>query len=328
MPGAAPGIKHGNLEGGPTTGEKGMTRREFVKMGLSAVGAASVGPGLLASEAGALPTVRWGGYEISRLLLGHNPFKGMAHQAGELGREMKAYFDSEPSRGLALMRECEGLGISVFQMGFRPEERLVEKLLRERQAQGGRFNWIASFYSLPQDRAAQEELRYLLQMDPRPIGVQQVGNTTDLLMRQGKLDQSQDNLKRFRDAGLLVGLGSHNHEVIEEVESQGWDLDFYQCCFYRSVFSLHPTARGECFEAADRDAMVRVIRRVSKPCLAFKVLGAGRHCQSRESIEAALRFAYQNIKSADVVLLGMWQKHKDQAAENVALVRKILRERP
>lgn len=54
------------------------------------------------------------------------------------------------------------------------------------------------------------------------------------------------------------------------------------------------------------------------------MLGAGRHCQSTETIETALRFAYQNIKPTDVVLLGMWQKHKDQAAENVALVRKIL----
>jgi hypothetical protein len=39
----------------------------------------------------------------------------------------------------------------------------------------------------------------------------------------------------------------------------------------------------------------------------------------------ALRFAFQNIKPTDVVLVGMWQKYKDQAAENVALARKISR---
>ncbi len=302
-----------------------MTRREFAKVGLTSLGAATVCPGLLAAEAGALPTVTWHGEKITRLLLGHNPFKGMAHQPGDLGREMKSYFDSDPSRGVAQMRRCEELGVTTFQMGFRANERLVEEMLRRRKAEGGRFQWIATFYSLPQDRAAaQEELRYLLQMNPRPIGVQQVGNTTDLLARQGKLDLSLENLKRFRDAGLLVGLGSHNHEVIAEVEGKSWDVDFYQCCFYRSWFGLKPSGAGESFEAEDRDAMVRVIRRVSKPCIAFKVLGAGRYCQSAETIEAALRFTFEKIKPTDVVLLGMWQKYKDQAAEDVGLVRKIL----
>ena len=307
-----------------------LTRREFVKVGLAALGATTVAPDLVGAEPDALPTVRWRGREISRLLLGHNPFKGIAHQAGDLGREMQEYFESAPTRGRDLMRRCEELGITTFQLGFRPSERLVEKMIRDRQAEGGRFQWIATFYSLPQDRAAAEqELRYLLRMNPPPIGVQQVGNTSDLLMRQGKLDLSRDNLKRFRDAGLLVGLGSHNPEVIDYVESKGWDLDFYQCCFYRSIFGLNPRPdSGESFEPADRDAMTRVIRRVSKPCIAFKVLAAGRHCQTPATLEAALRFTFQNIKPPDVVLLGMWQKHKDQAGENIALVRKILGSHP
>lgn len=32
--------------------------------------------------------------------------------------------------------------------------------------------------------------------------------------------------------------------------------------------------------------------------------------------------AVQNIKRTDVVLLGMWQKHRDQVAENLAYLRK------
>jgi hypothetical protein len=301
-----------------------MTRREFTKMGLLALGGAATELGATEDQLGPLPTVWWGQHAITRLLLGHNPFKGIAHQAGHLGLEMKEYFDADIDHGVQLMRRCEELGINTFQMGFRPNERLVEKCLRDRKAKGGRFQWIASFYSLPQDReAAKQELRFLLQMDPPPIGVQQVGNTSDLLMKQGKLGLSQDNLRLFRDAGLLVGIGSHNAEVIDTVASKGWDVDFYQCSFYRSLFGLNPQG-GEVFEAADRDAMTRVIRQLPKPCIAFKVLGAGRHCQSSETIEAALRFAFKSIKSTDVVLLGMWQKHKDQAAENTALTRKIL----
>ena len=70
--------------------------------------------------------------------------------------------------------------------------------------------------------------------------------------------------------------------------------------------------------------MIRTLAAVSKPCIAFKVLGANRHCQTPADVEAALRLAYASIKPTDVVLVGMWQKHKDQPGENAALVRSIL----
>jgi hypothetical protein len=62
---------------------------------------------------------------------------------------------------------------------------------------------------------------------------------------------------------------------------------------------------------------------VSKPCIAFKILAAGRHCNSPQEIEAAFRYAFRNIKASDVVLVGIWQKHRDQASENVAIVRPV-----
>ena len=155
--------------------------------------------------------------------------------------------------------------------------------------------------------------------------MQQIGNTSDALMRSGRIDLTLENLKRFRGAGLLVGLGSHNHEVIDYAENKGWDVDFYQCCLYRSVFSLDEAHRGrEEYEEEARESMTRTIRQVHKPCIAFKVLGAGRHCQSSATVEAALRYAFEHIKPTDVVLLGMWQKHRDQVAENTRLVRRIL----
>ena len=64
---------------------------------------------------------------------------------------------------------------------------------------------------------------------------------------------------------------------------------------------------------------------MAKPCIAFKVLGANRHCGTTAAVEAALRFAFQNIKPTDVVLVGVWQKYKDQVAENVGCVQRVLR---
>ncbi len=310
-----------------------ITRRRFTGASLATLGTAGL---LRTAEAEPpesppkreplLPTVRWGEHEITRMLVGHNPIKGMSHSSRELSQEMRDWFAADPSRGVKMLRHCEEVGVNACQMGFRGNETIIPQILRAHHAEGGRLKWIATFYSSPEDRQrGKEELAEILRMEPRPVGIQQLGNTSDQLMREGKIDLALDNLKMFRDAGLLVGLGSHNHEVIDHAESKGWDLDFYQCCFYRSVFSFDPANRGkETFEEEARRSMTHTIRQVSKPCIAFKVLAAGRHCHTPQTVEAALRYALTQIKPTDVVLLGMWQKYKDQVAENARAVRKIL----
>ena len=114
------------------------------------------------------------------------------------------------------------------------------------------MQWIATFYSAP--GKGKEELARILKMDPKPIGAQHFGATSDRLMREGKIDQARDTLKMFRDAGLLVGLCSHNHEVIDYAENKGWDVDFYQGSFYHSTDGLEPSKPGEVFEEAARQS--------------------------------------------------------------------------
>jgi hypothetical protein len=296
-----------------------INRREFAGATLAALETAAV-----VESAGAerrptgLPTVRWGDYEISRVLVGHNPIKGQSHLSTGLSREMRQWFAADPGRGRRLLARCEELGINTCQMG----DPRMEELLRAHYADGGRLQWISTFYSKPGE--GKEELARILKMDPRPIGIQILGNTSDRLMRDGQIDRARDTLKMFRDAGVLVGLGSHNHEVIDYAERNHWDIDFYQGSFYRSWFGLSrpATARGEDFGDDARQAMVKVIQQVSKPVIAFKILGAGRNCQTPANVEQAIRFALTNIKPTDVVLLGMWRKHKDQVAENVGYARK------
>jgi hypothetical protein len=302
-----------------------ISRRAFAAATFAGLGSAVLASELQIDQAPLLPTVRWGQYDITRILVGHNPIKGMSHQTAELNREMRDYF-ADPARGVSLLQRCQSLGINACQVGFRPNETYVEDMLRAHYAAGGRLHWIATFYSQPDDReSSRRELARLLTMQPPPIGVQQVGNTSDALFKRGRIDLSLENLKRFRDAGLLVGFGTHNHEVIDYAENRGWDVDFYQCCFYRSLFGLDPAKAGrEMYEAEDRNAMTRTMRQVSKPCIGFKVLAAGRHCGSIQDIETALRHAFQHIKPTDVILLGMWQKYRDQVSENVTLARRIL----
>jgi len=301
-----------------------LSRREF-SAGVMAAGAALLSGGKPAAggEAAApsrLPTVRWGKYEITRILLGHNPIKNMSHFSPELDREMREWFADDGAHAGQLFRRCEELGINTCQVGAEK----MEEILRGHYAAGGKIQWIATFYSPPGE--GKEELTRILKMRPAPIGAQHWGDISDRLMKQGQIEKARDTLKMLRDAGLLVGLGSHNHEVVDYAESKGWDVDFYQCSFYRAHAGLNPPRRGEFYEEESRQAMAKTIAAVSKPCIAFKVLGANRHCASSVDVEKALAFAFKSIKPTDVVLLGMWQKYKDQAAENVAIVKKILAE--
>ena len=52
--------------------------------------------------------------------------------------------------------------------------------------------------------------------------------------------------------------------------------------------------------------MTQVIRQVKQPCLAFKILGAGRHTSSQKEVMAAFKYAFENIKPTDGVIVGMF----------------------
>jgi hypothetical protein len=289
-------------------------RREFLSSSLAAVGAAAVCGSLPAAEAvaGQLPTVRWGKYDISRLLVGHNPLKGQSYTSAALDAEMRAWFDPQQGHDVELLVRCQQLGINTCQLGAPP----MESLLRRFYARGGKMQWISTFYQKPGPKA-KAELRRILAMEPRPIGLQQWGQTSDDLLAAGKLNNAEENLKLFRDTGLLVGLGAHDPRVIEHAEAKQWDVDFYQCCFYQ-------TRHGEVWNDKERDRMVTVIRQVSKPCIGFKVLAGNHHTKTPRDVADALQFAFDHIKPTDVVLLGLWQRYKDQPREDCELARKIL----
>jgi hypothetical protein len=68
---------------------------------------------------------------------------------------------------------------------------------------------------------------------PGVIGIHHYGVATDNWFKDGQLDVVRDYTKRIRDTGLLVGVTSHMPEAIAEIESQGWDVDYYMTCVYQ-----------------------------------------------------------------------------------------------
>jgi hypothetical protein len=117
-------------------------------------------------------------------------------------------------------------------------------------------------------------------------------------------------------------------DVVDAIESKGWDLDYYQTCVYerhRSAAELQrllghvPLPVGEVFLQSDPPRMFKAIQKTKRPCLAFKILAAGR----RLDVEQAFRETFAGIKPIDAVIVGIYDRYSDQAGQNAALARRF-----
>jgi len=262
-----------------------------------------------------LPRVPFGQTHITRLISGGNPLVGNSHFSPELSREMAEYFTAEEV--VRYLHRLAEHGIETLQT--RGDYRVLQWLeLFKRQ--GGRLQWIAQTASEMHD--VFENIRVLAAAGA--IGIYHHGTQTDGWWQQGTVDKVQDYLKHMRDQGVQVGLGTHIPEVIEYAEEKGWDVDFYMAAFYNISRKPRESAvvtgkhdPGEEYLDADPPRMCEVIRATDKTCLAFKVLAAGRCCQTQEDVRAAFAFAYSNIKPKDAVVVGMFDKYVNQIEFNV-----------
>ena len=121
-------------------------------------------------------------------------------------------------------------------------------------------------------------------------------------------------------------------DVVDTIESKGWDLDYYMTCIYerhRTAAELEkllgqaPIPAGEVYLPNDPPRMFKAIQQTKRPCLAFKILAAGRLSDHRQWVERAFRETLQSIKPSDAVIVGMYDQYADQAADNAAMVRRF-----
>lgn len=294
-----------------------MRRRAFLQTsaGLAASAAA-------ADTAPTLPTVAFGKTRITRLIIGSNPFYGYSHTNRALDQCMREYYTQD--RRMEVLHAAERNGINTWQLHY--DTQPMADFARYR-AEGGKMHLIllADFELMKNPKLLPEVAKL------GPLGIAHHGNRTDERFRNGQKYLVRDFLKAVRDTGVLVGLSAHNPGVIDAVESEGWDIDYYQACLYRVSRTVEETRAqfgeaplGEAFMEKDPERMCRMIRQTKKPCLAFKLLGAGRTSGSSAAVEKSYRFAYANIKPGDAAIVGMFPKFRDEVKENADLVRAIL----
>jgi hypothetical protein len=292
-----------------------MRRREFLLSSASlAVAAAETAP--------PIPTVKFGKAEITRLIVGSNPFYGYSHFNRTMDQSMREWYTQD--RRMEVLHAAERNGINAWQVHY--DIQPMADVARYR-AEGGKMRLIllADFELMKNPKLLPEVAKL------GPLGIAHHGNRTDERFRSGQKDLVRDFLKAVRDTGVLVGLSTHNPAVIDTVESEGWDLDYYQACLYRvsrtpeeSRAQFGEAPLGETFMEKDPERMCKMLRQTKRPALAFKLLGAGRTSSSPQLVEKAFRFAYANIKPADAAIIGMFPRYRDEVKENTDLARRIL----
>jgi len=214
-----------------------------------------------------------------------------------------------PEKVAEVLLECNKYGINTFNYLHTARAYGDYELMR---AGGGEMNLIVQGTLEPAD----------IVEAVHPLAIYRHGETTDRAYRSGAMEEVREYCKKVRDTGVLVGVGTHKPEVIEFVEEQGWDVDFYAGCVYHRTRSEEeframlggelPEMPGEIYLQSDPPRMYAVMRQTEKPCFAFKIMGAGRV----SSPEEAFKQAFAGIKPTDGVFVGMFPRVKNEVKEN------------
>ena len=302
------------------------TRRSFLHSGAALAAGLTGASATLAAQQAAppqsaiqVPKMKFGGAEISRMVLGVNPFYGFAHYNNNFSVVMKEWYTGD--KVCAIMHQCNRYGINAF--NYVHLDRSPQDLARFR-AEGGNMHLIIQV-------SAGVEASMLVKT-LKPLALHRQGEVVDKAYQSGQMNTVKEWCKQVRDLGVLVGVGTHKPEVIAQVEEEGWDVDFYAGCVYnrtRTPEEWKKALNGEMMEMpgdiylqSDPPRMYRVMRQTRKPCFAFKILAAGRIPD--RGVDQAFRTAFESIKPTDGIYVGMFPRVKDEVKENAERVHRIL----
>lgn len=257
-----------------------------------------------------LPTVEFCGLAVTRLILGANPFGGFSHQNELRDKEMLEYYSKD--RILETWERAETAGINTFITNN--ETPHVVQAVKEYLHTDGRLQWIVQVACRKHSNMF-EAIDEAVNIGCR--GLYFHGGYVDECYRNKDEQAIRSWFRHAQSAGIPVGVAGHAPEAHIWVDSLGV-ANFHAVSFF-NCGSLH-NGQGERFKLSDIAPAIECIRRISKPCIAYKIMGAG-----RIDPKMALLHAFASIKPTDVVNVGMYRGDKDNMVEeNVSFVREIL----
>lgn len=256
----------------------------------------------------AMPKMKLGNHSVSRLALGANPVWGYSYQGKLMGQFMVDYYTDDNI--VKLFHDAERVGITTFQTNF--SKRLPGVWNRYRD-EGGKMDLLILYETKNATMKGSLALK--------PIAMAHHGGVTDSYWKSGQMQKVRDFIKEVKDAGILAGVSCHMPEVIDELTQKDWENDFFMGCFYvmtrstddwKKMYGFAPI--HTMFDGSDPERMCRSIRQTPKPCWGFKIMAGG-----WADPEKAFKFAFENIKPTDGVILGFLPRFDDQLSQNAQL---------
>jgi len=257
-----------------------------------------------------LPSVDFCGLDVTRLIMGANPFGGFSHQSQQRDQEMRTYYTTDRIKETWEYAEQAGINTMITNNETPHVLQAVQEYLNE----GGFLQWIAQINKRENADMANTVAEAI------SIGCKAIyfhGALVDNLYVQKNENIIRQWCDIVRAHEMPVGIAAHSPEAHLWVNSLDI-VDFHAVCFF-NCGSLHD-GKGEKFKLSDMDAAVKCINKIEKPCIGYKIMGAG-----RIDPEMAFEYAFEKIKPTDVVNVGMHRGDNEKiVAENADIVRKAL----
>ena len=308
-----------------------LNRRKFIKKSLlaSAGSAALFAQGQTAYSAltegraapkATLPQGRIGNLNVSRLLLGGNLLTHYTHSRDlRYVYNLTAHYNTE-EKIFETMALAEAHGINTLSIHNPPG--IVDMLKKYRRRHGSKIQWIICSIAPvePGMRAYTDDVKALL--DEGTDAIYLWGVHSDRLIAEGKIDLIRQAVEIAKDLGVPSGVGGHDLRVVIECEKNNIPADFYIKTFHHHNYPsapkphelVNPYNEVPGYWCKDPQQTIEVMKNVTKPWIAFKVMAAG-------AIPPQDAFKYVIENGADHILAGMFDF---EIAEDVLIANKIL----
>ena len=256
--------------------------------------------------------VNFCGLDMTRLVIGANPFGGYSHQTPERDKVMREFHT--PDQILETWRQALDAGITA--MVTNNETPHVLDALERYFADGteGKLQWIAQV-NHNRNPEMTDAIDETVKIGCKALFIH--GGVVDNLYKNRDGKTIRKWVTHAQSHGIPVGIAGHSPVVHDWVNSLDI-VDFHVVCFF-DCGSVH-NQEGERFSLEDIAEAVKCIQRIEKPCIGYKIMGAG-----RIDPKMAFQYAFDNIKVGDVVNVGMHRGDKETIVrENVDLVNEVL----
>ena len=278
---------------------------------------------------GEVPKGKIGDIEISRLICGGNLISGYAHSRDLIyvSSLVQAYYNDD--KVIETMKICEACGINTIILRV---DRNTLSIMEKYRKRGGKMQWFAQCKITDDDVMSDVDAA----VDLGAIGAFLSGGISDWIVNEGDISLIARTIDYIKSQHILAGVAAHDLKVVMACEDNGIDVDFYKKTLnsgnywtagpklitdqdwkpdpYKVVEPEYGAKTNDNIWSTTPLQTIEVMKKVKKPWIAFKVLGAG-----AIPPEEGLQYSFES--GADFACVGMFDF---QVTENANIVSDIL----